>query len=246
MDTPPPVPAPPSPQPPAQPQPVPVVPKPSGCGCFAGGCLGLIALAFIGLLVLVFGCWFLYAGFVKKLTADRPANVAMTMPSDAEYRAADAKLTELKTAMHSNQETSITLTATDLNALIARNPDFASSRNRMRIAIADSMATLELSLPLSSLPWPGFKNRWFNGSARLGFNYDENGFNFDPQWIEANGHQFTGAFVRSFSSSFSHSFTVSFEEQMKKDDTQGFWQRIKSITLEGDSLVITTNGPPGT
>ena len=208
----------------------------------------VLVVAFIAMLVLTVCGWFLYAGFVKKFTADGPAEITMTMPSDEEFQAAEAKLTQLKTAMHSNQETTISLSGTDLNALIARHPDFHSGKNRMRVSIADSLATMEVSAPLKRARWPGFSGRWFNGSLHLGFGYDaESGFDFNPRWIEANGHRLTSeTFLRSFSPSFSHSFTVSFEDEMKKEDAQEGWSRIKSIKLEGDQIVISTFGPPGT
>jgi hypothetical protein len=210
--------------------------------------MGLFVFAVVAFFALLVGCWFLYAGFVKKLTADQPAEVTMTMPSDAEFQAADAKLTQLKTAMRSNQQTTVALTATDLNALIARHQDFHSGKNRVRVSIADSLATLQMSVPLKSVSWPGFKSRWFNGSMQMGFGYDaETGFDFNPRWIEANGHQLNShTFLRSFSSSFNRSFTVSFEEELKKEDAQEGWSRIKSIALQDDKLVITTMGPPGT
>ncbi len=239
---PPPVPAPANPQQ----QVILPPPKPSGCGCLAGGCLSFIVAAFVGCLILAGACWFLYAGAIKQLTFAAPADVKVTMPTDGEFNAAAAKFAQLKNALATNQQSTIAFTAADLNALVARHPDFARRRNRIHIAIADSVATLDVSVPLIAAPLPGIKHRWFNGSARLRFSYDDDDFHFDPEWIEANGHQISGSFLRSFASIFGHIFTAGFEESVREDDDRAFWPRVKSIALQGDQLVVTTQGPPGT
>ena len=243
MDTPPPVPS------ASTPQPQQVIlppPKPSGCGCFAGGCLTFLMAALVGGIVLACAGWFLYFGMVKKFTSDAPADIKISMPTEGEYNAAAAKFSQLKNALSTHQASTIAFTATDLNALLARHPDFSSRRNRLHVSIADSVATLDISAPLDSAHFPGMKHCWFNGSTRLRFSYDDDNFYFDPEWIEANGHQISGSFLRSFASSFSHSFTVGFEEELKKNNEGTFWPRVKSIALQGDQLVITTQGPPGT
>ncbi len=241
MDTPPPVPAPAAPQQ----QVVLPPPKPSGCGCFAGGCLSVLFAAFVGCIILVCACWFLYLGAVKKLTTADPIDTKITMPTDGEFNAASAKFAQLKNALATNQASTVAFTADDLNALIARHPDFASRKNRMHVALADSMATLEVSVPLNAAPLPSMKQRWFNGSTRLRFSYDDNNFYFDPEWIEANGHQITGGFLRAFASTFGRSFTTGFGESLRKNNQHTFWPNVKTITLQGNQMVIATQGPPG-
>jgi len=210
-------------------------------GCFAKGCLTLLIVGFLGLVALVGGAWFLTTKAVSMFTAPAPAEVALEMPSEAEYAAAEGKLAQMREAARSAQATTIAFTAADLNALIARHSDFAAHKGKTRIDIADSIATIELSVPLVSFPWRRVQSRWFNGSARLGFLYDDDGFTFDPQWIEANGHQLSGPILRSFASSFSQSFTTGFRKGLEKNDgSAGFWGNVKSITLEGDTLVVTT------
>ncbi|MDQ6913977.1 MAG: hypothetical protein M3128_14010 [Verrucomicrobiota bacterium] len=242
MDTPPPVPA------PAAPQPQVVLPPPksSGCGCCAGGCLTFIFAAFVGCIILAFAGWFLCLGAVKKFTSDNPADIKITVPADGEFNAASAKFAQLKNALATNQRTTIAFTAGDLNALIARHPDFATRKNRMHVALADSMATLDVSVPLNAARLPWMKHRWFNGSTRLRFSYDDNDFHFDPEWIEANGHQISGSFLRAAASSFGHSFTAGFEESLRKNNEHTLWPNVKTITLQGNQLIITTQGPPGT
>src|SRR5438128_571522 len=75
----------------------------------------------------------------------------------------------------------------EMNAMIAREPLFAELNNRARIAIADSIMTVEMSVPLDSAPLPKLKGRWFNGIGRFGFNFNFGQFAFEPKSGEANG-----------------------------------------------------------
>ena len=191
------------------------------------------------------GLFFAWKGLAK-LTSDRPAEIAISTPTDEQFNAAKTKLDQLREAIRSRKEVRVAFTAGDLNALIARDPEFREHRGRTRIEIDDSAATLELSVPLSGLPFPGLKNRWFNGSTRFGVAYDQDGFDFDPHWLEANGHHMRGRLMRAFASSFSESFTEGFESQVQKNSGVAFRERVKSMALEGEELIVVTRGEAAT
>ncbi len=208
--------------------------------------MSLFAIAAFVLVLLLACCWFFFAKAVGMFTADQSIEITMTVPSDAEYTAADAKLQQFQGALRSGHATTVAFTAADLNALIARSPDFADKRGRLRVEIVDSTATLEMSVSIASLQIPWARNRWFNGSARFGFSYEDDEFVFNPEWIEANGHQFSGGFLSSFTRSFNHSFSSSFRDSLEKKGASIFWRNVKTITLEDGQLVITTRGDTGT
>lgn len=209
--------------------------------------MSMLALALVALLVLLGCTWFFFGKAVNMFTSDAPAEITVATPTAPEFEAAEAKMNQLRAAVRSNQSTTVSFSATDLNALIARDADLASRKGRTRVSIADSRATFELSVPLEKASLPRLKHRWFNGNVRLGFSYDDtDGFSFDPDWIEANGHHLTGGFLRAIASGFSRSFTTSFEDSLDKNSGGAFWKQVKSITLEGDQLIVTTRGPTGT
>lgn len=203
-----------------------------------------MAAAFGLVLLLVCG-WFFFSRAANMFTSDAPVEIAVATPSDAEYAAADAKLEQFRDALRRDQATTVSFSAADLNALIARHPDFASQRGRIQVAIDGDVATLEMSVSLASLPLPRMKHRWFNGSTRFTFSYEGREFDFEPEWIEANGHQLTGNFLSSFSSSFNRSFTSSFHESLEKNGTSKFWNNVQSMTLRDGQLIIVTRGDTG-
>ena len=112
----------------------------------------------------------------------------------------------------------------------------------MRVAIANSLASLDVSAPLDSMHWKRLKGRWFNGNIQFGFSYVDDNFNFDIRSAEASGHQFPRAILTSeFMQSFNRSFNESFHrESVKHADANNLWRHIKMASLQGDKLVVIT------
>lgn len=230
--------------PPQQPQPLPRVPKSPGLGCCAGGCLTFFVVAFIGFLVLLgVGGYFLVKG-LDAFTSTARAKIALEQVSDADFSAASQKVDQMRNALRMAQGGTFTFNATELNALLARHPEFASHQGKARIAIADSIASLEMSVPLSTVQLPRVKHRWFNGRASFGFIYSaENGFNFDLRSIEANGHHLNGGILSWVTTGFDRGFSRSFKDAVEKDSGGSeVWQNVKTMTLDRDQLVVITKG----
>ena len=212
-----------------------------GTGCLPKGCLIAIIAAFALAGIVGFGGWFAYIATVHLFTSKTPANIQVEQPSNAAFQTAEAALAKLREAISKNQETTVTFTAVDLNALIARDLSFSGLQGPARISIADSIMTLELSSPLDDVLLPKLKGRWFNGTVSFSFTYNPGQFVFVVKSASANGHRVPKAFFPSFTSSFNKSFNQSFQQKIKENG-QGtiFWNHIKSIALDSDKIVITT------
>ena len=210
-------------------------------GCFAKGCLTVLIIGFLLIAGGIGTTWYLYVRMVNNLTSPAPADVQVAPPSESQYQAAESSMQRLRTAAASNKETTVEFTAADLNALLARDPDFEDLRGRVRIEIADSIMTVALSAPLRSIPFPRMKNRWFNGNARFSFTYDSGTFSFDIKSAEANGHEVPDIFLSSWD--FDESMNESFLNELRRDDHDPeFWDHVKTMKLVGDKLVVTTKG----
>ena len=210
-------------------------------GCFAKGCLTLLIIGFILIAGVIGGSWYVYVRMVNNLTSPVPADVQVKPPSEGEFQAAENKLAGLRTAIDKNETTTVEFTAADLNALVARDPDFDDWRDRLRIEIADSTMTVALSAPLNSFPLPRLKKRWFNGTARFSFTYESGIFKFDLYSAEAGGHHFPDVFLSNFNSSFDESMNRSFRDTLKDNDRgSAFWDHVQKMAIVGDKLVVTT------
>jgi hypothetical protein len=241
METTPPLP-PQQPQPtPPPPQPVVILPPKRGMGCFAGGCLIIIAvLAFIvvggGI-----GAWFFYGKAVAMFTSPQSTDVRIENVSDNDLQNAENKLNLLGQATGSNQETTVEFSAAELNAMIAREPLFADLNNHARVAIADSFMTVEMSVPLDQTKLPKLRGRWFNGTARFGFSFNDDEFAFELKSGEANGQALPQEFFIGFMPTFTRSFNEGFRNEVAKNDQAAiFWRHIQTIAVDGDKLVVST------
>jgi hypothetical protein len=228
-------------QPPPPPAAPTYYPPRQGMGCFAKGCLTVLILGFLFTAVIVGGGWYLYKKTFNNLTSPAPSDVRLEAPAQAVIQKAESSHARLDEAIAKNQETTVEFTGPELNALLARDSDFDFLRDKSRIDISNSTMTVTLSAPLDALPWPGLKGRWFNGTLRFTMAYAFGIFRMQLISAEANGHEFPSIFVPSFNSSFNQSMNKGFQDELGRNERgTEFWNHIKSITLEGDKLVLTT------
>ena len=217
-------------------------PTPRGMGCFAKGCLSLIIAGVVLVAIFIGGTFFVLNRALNVFTTTQPVEIQLRQAPLAERQVAKAKLDTLRSAARNHQEATIEFNADEINTLIANEPEFRGGRGRMRVAIANSLASLDVSAPLDSMHWKRLKGRWFNGNIQFGFSYVDDDFNFDLRSAEANGHQFPRAILTSeFMQSFNRSFNESFHrESAKHPDANNLWRHIKMASLQGDKLVVIT------
>lgn len=235
METPPPVP----PQTPPPQQQLP--PARGGMGCFAAGCLIVLAVVAFFIVVGGIGAWVFYGRAVSMFTSPQATDVRIENVSDVDLRNAETKLNQLGQATNSNQETTVEFSAAELNAMIAREPLFADLNNRVRVAIADSMMTVEVSVPLGPAGLPKLKSRWFNGTARFGFSFSNDEFLFELKSADANGRSLPQELFVGGSPSLNRGINDAFKRQIENNSQAAiFWRHIKTIATDRDKVVVTT------
>jgi hypothetical protein len=208
------------------------------------GCLSIIVIMGVALGLFVAGVWYLYAKSIDSLTDTAPTAVLMETPTEEQFAAASTKLEQLRTGASTKQAVTVEFTAAELNALIARHESFRDFRGKARIAIADSVATLDLSVPLRDLPLPRVRHRWFNGSLRVGFSYDQDQFSLDVQSLKANGRDIDLSFLQNIADNLNREFNKGFDKaQRESEHSNEFWENVDAMKLLYDKLIITTKGP---
>src|SRR5436309_2865071 len=231
---PPPPPPPAAPVPPIQPAPVYYPPPRQGMGCFAKGCLTLLIIGFLCIAIVGIGGWFFYKKTFNNLTSTAPVDVQVQKATADQVKTAEDSAARMDEAIARNQETTLEFTGPELNYLLQRNTDWDFLRGRTRIDIADSTMTVAMSAPLDSLPWPGLKGRWFNGTVRFSMTYTSGSFQFEIISAEANGNQFPTSFLSSFNSTFNDTANEEFRKELNKNRESEFWNHVKSVSLQGD------------
>lgn len=221
----------------------PLPPPPSNSSsCLIRGCLILVAAIVLMVVVLGVGGVYLYRRGLDHFTSPRAVDVQVTPPTQAESQNARANFERLRRAVVNNQEQTVVFTANELNAIVAEQSEFAGARGRVRFAMADSIMTLDLSVPIDSVPLVGMKERWFNGSARFRLNFSADQFDVVPLELNANEWSLPKwLFSSNFAEAFSRSFTRSFHDALQSNrEGSAFWRRIKSVKVEGDKLIVST------
>ena len=210
-------------------------------GCFAKGCLIVLVVLVFFLGAAGIGAWFFYSRTVGIFTSPQSADVMIENVSDVDLQNAETKLNQLGQATANNQETRVEFSAAELNAMIAREPLFADLNNRVRVAIADSMVTVELSVPLGVVGLPKLKNRWFNGRARFGFSFSAGEFDFEPKSGEANGRTVPEEFFAGIAPALNRGINDGFHRELENNAAAAtFWKHVKTIALDRDKVVVTT------
>src|SRR5207244_8714986 len=166
---------------------------------------------FVLVAVFVGGTFFVVNRALNVFTSTQPVQIEVRQATPAERQVAKAKLDTLRSAARNHQEATIEFNADEINALIANEPEFRGAAGHARVAIANSIASLDVSAPLDSLRWKRLRGRLFNGTIQFGFSYVDENFSFGIRSAEDNSHHFTRAILTSdFMQSFNRSFNESF------------------------------------
>lgn len=207
-------------------------------GCFGCGCLAVLILGFVCLAGVLGTGWYIYHKLAtNNIISDSPISVVVEQPTDAQYQTAETSLNRLKAASNERREETVAFTAADLNALLARNPDFREFEGHARVEIANSVMTISLSAPLDVL-WSSKKRRWFNGTIEFKGRYEDGEFQVDIQSARGGEYEMPEYILSRMNSAISDAIMDNADE-FRRD--LGFdLRRVKRMTIEGDKLIITT------
>ncbi len=209
-------------------------------GCFAKGCITVLIIGFIFTIGAIGSTWYLCRKAAVVLTSTEPVDLQLPPPDRAQIRAVEGSINRLKEATARGEEATVGFTGADLNALIDRDPDLDFIHGHVRIDIANSIMSVKVSAPLEEVEWKRLRGRWLNGSAEVTISYDFGMFQFDVQKAEINGHRVPEGIADVFISEFNKNFNTHFHDSLEKEGITEFWDEIKSISLEDDKLIITT------
>jgi uncharacterized protein YdeI (BOF family) len=235
----PPTPPPPPGVPPVQPAPHYYPPPRSGMGCFAKGCLTILILGFLCLAGVIGTSWYVFHKLASNnLISDAPMPVQLEQPSETQYQAADTSFTKLKAAANERREETVSFTAADLNALLARNSDFRDLSGHARVEIADSTMTISLSAPLDGFLWSSKKRRWFNGIVRFTGGYENGEFQINIDSARGGEYEVPDYILSRVNRNLSQVISDNTDEWRHEAGVD--LRRIKRMSIEGDKLIVTT------
>lgn len=207
-------------------------------GCFGACCLTTLIFGFICLVGVLGTGWYLYHKLASNnIISDSPISVVLEQPTDAQYQTAETSLNRLKTANNEHREETVAFTAADLNALLARHPDFHDLEGHARVDIADSVMTVSLSAPLDVF-WSSAKRRWFNGIVRFSGRYEDGDFQLNILSARGGDYEVPDYILHRVSNSVGEVIIDNNDEWRRELGVD--LRRVKRMSIEGDKLVVTT------
>src|SRR5437867_5203184 len=134
-------------------------------GCLFYGC---IMGSFLLVLVLVAGLVGLR--YAKKLVTDFTDTQPLPLPkvqiAQPELDALQRRIDTFRDAVRQGQPTgTLTLTADEINALIASDPDLQALKGKFYVMIEGDQLKGQVSLPMDQIGLPVFKGRYLNGTG---------------------------------------------------------------------------------
>jgi len=144
-------------------------------GCFFYGCLTLVILT---ILIGVAGFFAVryalnkFTALIEQYTDPAPAALPEAALSAGDYEQLQGRLAEFQEALDGRKDAPpLTLTANELNALIANHASMKEWKDRLRVTIDGDQIKGQVSLPLdriASMPFLSrLKGRYLNGSTVL-------------------------------------------------------------------------------
>ena len=139
-------------------------PKPRR-GCFFYGCITSLVL-----LVLLLGAVLIGLHYVKKLVNRYTDSQAVEVPTSQMPRDEASMLRHrfesFEAAVREQRPVPpLTLTADDLNALIASGPQQQALQGKVYLSLEGDQLKGQVSVPLEAVGWSMFRGRYLNGSA---------------------------------------------------------------------------------
>jgi hypothetical protein len=170
-------------------------PKPRR-GCFFYGCLSGVVL-----LVLVFGALFLGLHYMKKMvlryTDTKPIELPTVQMSQAEMAQEKERFESFEQAVREQRPTKpLTLTADDINALIATSGGQQSLKGKVYVSLDGDQVKGELSVPLQELGLSMFQGRYLNGNATLNVSFRDGRLSITPETIQVKGEPLPEVYLR--------------------------------------------------
>jgi hypothetical protein len=170
-------------------------PKP-GRGCFFYGCItGAVLLA------LVLGALLLGLHYMKKMvnryTDTKPIELPTVQMPPAEMAQVKQRLEAFEQAVREQHATKpLTLTADDINVLIATGSDQQSLKGKVYVSLDGDQVKGELSVPLQDMGLSMLRGRYLNGTATFNLSFREGKLSLTTQTIQVKGEPLPEVYLR--------------------------------------------------
>ena len=209
--------------------------------CFGIGCLTVLVVGVVAVIAVMAWTKKAVGDFADKYTSDDPVKIEMPVLSDQQVADVSARFDEFKTNIAAGNATGpLRLSETDINALIAKHPDFSALAGATVASIENDQLIVDSSFEIDKLgiPFPGFiadrvSGKYFNGSITVEITTIGGAAGVFIQNIAAGDTPIPQVFIDSLK-------TENFlsDPKMKKA-----MEKIQEIKIENNQIVVTPSAP---
>ena len=216
--------------------PIQIQKKKRGFGCFGCGCAIAIVLLLLFVGFFVAGGYTLYHRAID-LTDPAAAPVPQSTSSDDVYTGASQKVTQFENAFESRQPASLHLSADEINALIARDPNFTNLRGHFFVSLQGSEATVQCDVQLGTYENVVLADRYFHGNVAFGVSVDPDTHSllFDIHGMQIKDQPVPPSSAQSLSQVVNQTVNQKLQQNQIARD---FIARVTKLDIENNELVI--------
>jgi hypothetical protein len=166
-------------------------------GCFFYGCI-ISSLLLVILLVTLL----VTLRYAKKVFNDFTDTKPLTLPQvqlpQSELDELQRRIDTFRDGVKQGQPVGpLTLTADELNALIATDPDLKALKGKLYIMMEADQLKAQVSIPMDQLGLPMFKGRFFNGNGTFNLTFQNGMIRLSPQSFMVKGKPVPEVYMES-------------------------------------------------
>lgn len=207
-------------------------------GCLFYGCLTLAVVCFVGLALTVLGIRYVSKKLVADFTAAEPQTVESIEIAPEELTTLQSRVNSFKTALQNPREPQeLVLTAPDINALIAHDPQFKDLAGKVFVMIEGDQVRANVSVPLKDLAGFKLKGRYLNGVATLKLGLENGKLHIDLQDIQVKGKPLPATIMTELKKQ-----NLAREVESDRDNAATI-KKFESIKVEDGKVILKTKGP---
>lgn len=211
-----------------------------GMGCFGCGCVIVIVLL---LLLGGLAAGSTYFGFkaLVGMTSSAPAEFPPFNGSENVYQGAQKKIAAFNQDVNIHKPSSLTLSADEINALIAHNPNLSAYQAHILVSMAGDEARLQGSMPTDMIP---YLNGWIKGryinldtSFALSLNPDTKAIGVELRKGQLGDQVLPANTLLSLQAQLDQSLN---SQLQKNGSNKAFLEQAKTVAVRDGQLVIET------
>ncbi len=202
-------------------------------GCLFYGGLAAAVLLLLLLLGVLFGVS-LANKMRRDFTDSQPVPLAAPRLAPADYGRLQQRIDTFRESIKYGRPTApLELTADEINALIANDPDFQSIKGKLQVIIEGDQLKGQVSVSMAELGVPIFQDRYLNAQAVMDLRFNNEAVKIYPRQVMVKGKPIPEVYMAQIRK---HNLGQAFNNDPRAGVAM---EKLESIQIKNGRLVVT-------